>query len=378
MNENSEDGESDEEDDTANTGELVNEKPVEASREYPEGNLYRGWAIGVHTIKESPTEFHMTVLVGICQVLAPAFMVIWARRKLKNKSPVYTWQCSWPWPALFEIEDDLRRSPEELANRCIIDWQGVRLEVLGLLLMMLLFLNGDNLLDRQEAQTIKLRQLYGSKLKRGWMLTDAFCNSCCVGISAIAIYPLLVLSSDIKDLLLDAFGLLFLYTLANYRSMLEFGIDPADFDLALQAQREAPFEERDETWCLCNESTEPWFRAYMCSGDILFAVARIVNMWWGYFSLILYLLIHWVDVEDNERAFKRRGMAIWFFDGCNVVRVSTLVTITLHYAWKAWRFYNDDDGKKDFTGFIFAVLLRRSDPRSTPTWSIRKSQTSTV
>merc|ERR1712060_341757 len=98
-------------------------------------------------------------------------------------------------------------------------------KILGTILTVIIFINGDNRLKRMDFQRERLRELYPD-IRVKWMITDAACNSWCVAICAVAIYPL-VWASDDNEVILDTFGFLFLQSLADYSKVVEYGIEQA-------------------------------------------------------------------------------------------------------------------------------------------------------
>ena len=117
------------------------------------------------------------------------------------------------------------------------------------------------------------------------MLVDAFCNSWCVVMCSIAGPGLLWSAENAKDVVLDAFGLLFLYNLDEYSSDLEYGIETSDFDDIIE-ERAKLMDRRfylktrrglqfDEETAEEHEGEVMWNQCLF--GDWMFSCARLIN-----------------------------------------------------------------------------------------------------
>lgn len=121
-------------------------------------------------------------------------------------------------------------------------WQ---VKVLGVLFMLIVFFSNDRLLLRSDIQTDKLRKYFpddegrvGQGLKKSWMWVDVIVNCWATVMTGTATLPLFLASTDLKDIVLDAFGLLFLISLDDYSGQIEFGVETSDFDQIIETEKE--------------------------------------------------------------------------------------------------------------------------------------------
>jgi len=148
--------------------------PRDVSRHYfykshPDGNLYRGWAIG---LQSGFRQLVLTLSVLVVQLIGPVLMLQWAWEALNEEgNPV----------SLYKHWKDHGFKVTEL-----------ELKLLGTVLMVLIYFNADQLLSNKDCQTIRLIQLYeDSYLNRKWIVIDAFCNSWVIAMLAPATPALL-------------------------------------------------------------------------------------------------------------------------------------------------------------------------------------------
>lgn len=245
----------------------------------PDGNLYRGWAVG---IQGGSWQFMMTCLVIFVQTFGPFAMVWWCWEKIHGGHFDLFWHSD-PPPTMTDV---FRK-------------------MLGMGFLILIFINGENILERSDLQTDKLRSLYG-KVKRRWMFIDSFVNSWCVVFCAAAAGPLLWSSEDgIKDVILDSFGLLFLHNIDEYSSDIEYGIETSDFDDMID-EKQIELRERLASDTLRQEQDDhlrkSWVSSCILYGDMWFSVGRVLNRMLACATLPAYATLVWSPVNETDGA----------------------------------------------------------------------------
>lgn len=350
----------------------------------PDGNLYRGWAVG---IQKGWRPLFLTFLVMIAQFIGPVVMLYWGHATMAEglPQPFYTYLQS---DASYGVVNGTTNHTVSDMKVYADKGYAIQIKILGTALMLILFFNGEQLLDRMDRQTDRLRYLF-PMLKRRWMITDAFFNSWCVATSAIAAPFLIFTAEGAKDLVLDAFGLLFLATLDEYSASIEYGIETSDFDDLIGA-REQQLGERAMTAApvmqdVSDEGVEVfeneelikyqssgnvallsswellWER--VLHGDIFFSVARQVNLIAGCVAVPAYICTRWDPAEhepgepSHEPVYPFRDT--FFQPWIIVCAVFLLILAHIPYIIDFAR-----QRKYDCIGFIFIVLFRnRGDPR---------------
>lgn len=312
----------------------------------PDGNLYRGWAVGMTAL--TPQLVGLTVLVMIAQVVAPVISLLWARKQLQDQRAVHLWS-----PA---------SSPSEA-----VDWgEEVMRKFLGTVLTTLVFINGDNRLKRMDFQRERLRDLY-PHIRVGWMVADAFCNSWCVAVCALAVFPLVWASDDVNDIILDVFGFLFLQSLDDYSSIIDYGIEQSDFDKVIHARgvevdTRTRWVYEDGHYLRQAQNTEEtsrphWLTVRFHHGDAFYSLGRIVNCIAFCFGWPAYISVKWITekpLEDN-----------WFSEIVNArtCSVGCLLLCTGLLNNLCWYIVHRQQGQRDFCSFFYQVFLLRPDPR---------------
>merc|ERR1719261_691027 len=112
----------------------------------------------------------------------------------------------------------------------VLDPHGLAVRFLGFVFLLLLYVNGDHLLRKQDQDAVMLKHLVGKRLSKGWMVADAFLNGWVVALCSVALPMSLWTCDDVKEVVLDSFGFLFLYNLDDYDSNLSIGVQEDDFD----------------------------------------------------------------------------------------------------------------------------------------------------
>merc|ERR1719356_911580 len=158
-----------------------------------DGNIYKGWAVGLHDRRRDGVRMMiLTGLVMAVQLVAPVLMFVWSATNITSLGrPEYLWQHE-------------------------VDWVTLLTKLLGTVMMILVYVNGDLHLERLDRQTSVFEKVF-KNVSAKWMFIDAMCNSGCVAGSA-CVLPLLMWSSDKTPMtiVLDVFGLLFLTSLDDY------------------------------------------------------------------------------------------------------------------------------------------------------------------
>lgn len=314
----------------------------------PDGNLYRGWAVG---IQKGTWQLFMTLLVIFLQVFGPFAMVWWAYGEIqKGKFEVYR-------PAWDELTVLFQK-------------------MLGLGFLSLVFINGENILMRADMQTDMLRTLF-TNAKSGWMFTDSFVNSWCIAFCAAAAGPLLWTSEDgIKDVILDSFGLLFLHNIDEYSADVEYGIETSDFDDIID-EKQLELNERLLNSSNAKDQEENrlrrnWKKGCFVYGDVWFSVGRVANSVIACITLPAYASLVWVrqdapdsgsqDTEQWNEGWKPGdsagdwGLYHLIASGC----MYGLVLLSRAYSLAV---IGDQPVTIDCLGIFIWMLVGRSDPR---------------
>lgn len=281
--------------------------------------------------------------------------------------------CQWAWHDL-----GARGMPQVPQNFASLfdSWKGqgvtfkdIQLKVLCIALLLIIYTNADQLLDRMDRQTDRLRELY-PHLSKKWMVIDSFSNSWCVVLCSVAAPGLLWSAENAKDIVLDAFGLLFLYNLDEYSSDLEYGIETSDFDdiieerarlmdrrFILKSKRGLADEEAAEQ----HEGEVLWNQFLF--GDVFFSIARLVNYVVGCFAMPAFTVIYWPQ-HSVEVGSMEVFMSVFF--GHYPLPSISIVMIVATYIWRTWFWLSQHSRtyKHDVLGFMYCViLLRKEDPR---------------
>lgn len=351
----------------------------------PDGNLYRGWAVG---IQGGLRQFYLTLLVIAVQVVGPVVMCIWGHLELANGEVEDIWTYMAP---------DCSSVTQEQLSKCDKSFQGTLANVnrltivlhkfLGAVLMCMLYLNGDAILDRMDRQDDRLRELYPA-LKKRWMFMDSFCNSWCVAMSAFATPMLIFASHEAKDLVLDAFGLLFLQSIDDYSGNIEFGIETSDFDdlidhreLELKDEKRKQQASRgaDTPSSLRHKRSVGKIILQRCAaGDYFFIMARLLNQVVGCFAVPCYLLLQWYpegspsfclcEHGGNDRAKSNLEVVLWFQTPRVLILGSCILcALFVKHGYSAWVYYRTSQEDFEFLScfktFCQVLLSGRSDPR---------------
>jgi len=240
-------------------------------------------------------------------------------------------------------------------------------KVLGSILTVIIFINGDNRLKRMDFQRERLRDLYPN-IRVRWMIADAACNSWCVAVCALAIYPLVWASDDANELILDTFGFLFLQSLDDYSSIIEYGIEQSDFDKLIHEQ--SAHVNRRTTWVVRDgmyERQAPdtdedfirkphWLEVRWRQGDVLYSLGRLVNCTAFCFGWPAYISLKWVDEAPEKDWSEEILTEAVLLTGFTLLGLGLLNNLV-------WYIMHQPDEKRDFWSFFYQVFLLRPDPR---------------
>jgi hypothetical protein len=323
----------------------------------PDGNLYRGWAIGLHSGARLKL---MTYVVILVQIIVPAAVLIHQIPYLGNSGGF-----AYIWKATMTLDDWVKK-------------------IGGILLLALVFLNGESIMRRTDLQTDKLRDLYSKRLSKGWMFIDAFCNSWCISLCAFCTPCLLWTSDDPKELVLDAFGVLFLHNLDEYSGDLEYGVEVSDFDDLIEARIDEKAKRLLEDCELTERRAEVWHEHWkegcFAHGDIFYSIGRLVNLVLMHTLMPAFAVLKWEQSETNGRNVDNRQ----FFSPFSFIGLFALLSMLLRFVLRMLEFQRavnlfelqelDDDhpeeevqmAKRDFTSFASIVFFGRHDPRAPP------------
>lgn len=321
-------------------------------RSDPDGNLYRGWAVGTHS---GVWQFFLTCLVIFIQLFAPVAMVYWLWEKASRGH--------------FELFWHSERITHSGKFTTIIFQK-----LLGLGFLSLIFVNGENILERSDLQTDKLRTLFTlpgahvSSAKAPWMFVDSFVNSWCIVFCALAVGPLLWTSDGgIHDVILDSFGLFFLHNLDEYSGDVEYGIETSDFDDMIEEKAyERKAYERGKALTSPQEEEDrlrsTWVRGCLRYGDVWFSVGRVLNGITACLIIPAYLTLTW---HDDEGGIHENVFGPWGWP-------QLLGSALLYGVVLARRVYDllahpeDEPVILDCLGISIFVFVGRHDPRRNP------------
>jgi len=314
----------------------------------PEGNVYRGWAVGVATL--SPQLVGLTVLVMAAQFLAPLISLIWARQQLSRMRAVHIWDLDEADPT--------------------VNWQEeVMKKTLGAIFTSLIIMNGDSRLQRMDFQRERLRTLY-PEIGTFWMLADAFFNSWCVAACSLAVFPMVWLSGDVNDLILDVFGFLFMQSLDDYSSIIDYGIEQSDFDKIIH---ERSVEVNDKVrWVLqdghyVRQGTQGksdketrqkahWLMTRAVQGDVFYTLGRVVNFLALCFGCPAYLSLKWVDHDEPTGSLLSEVMSP------QIARTGLLLVGICLFVSFSWYMWHQPRDRRSCLSFFYQVILLRPDP----------------
>lgn len=228
----------------------------------PDGNIYRGWAIG---ISKGGRLLMLTIAVLLTQVLGSYFIWAWGHRYYDNErltlQPI--------WKVYKESAAKGEHTFKDASLGIEVFTEGtmklIETKVLGTLFLLLIFFSADLLLLRADVSSDRLIEYVNaftdeetSKQKRKdvclfcggenrwykigkvnmiWLWIDAIANSVCVLMICLGALPLFLMADEdmkepagLKDFVMDSFGLLFLATLDDFSGQIEFGVETGDFD----------------------------------------------------------------------------------------------------------------------------------------------------
>jgi hypothetical protein len=248
-----------------------------------------------------------------------------------------------------------------------VDWEEeIMRKVLGTILTMIIFINGDNRLKRMDFQRERLRDLYPD-IQTSWMIVDAFTNSWCVAVCSLAIFPLAWATDDVNELILDTFGFLFLQGLAGYSSIIDFGFEQSDFDNHIQER--GVEVDRSTQWVLQDnghyerrlpnqdEVNRPhWLRIRFLHGDVFYSLGRVINCIAFCFGWPAYVTLKWTKGQP-EGAWLTAIM-----NGVTVTAGLVLFGIGLCNNL-CWYLMYQPRENRDFCDLFYHVLLLRPHPR---------------
>jgi len=197
------------------------------------------------------------------------------------------------------------------------------MKCVGAIFLLLIYLNADTQLMKQDRDTDRLRLLFGPGLSWRWMLLDAFANSWVVSVCSMALPCVLWCAEDVRGVVLDAFGLLFLYNLDEYSADLSLDIDENDFEKLMEQIAEGVKGMQGDSKgmeCLphaadhVESDCEKIFIKFFKYGDFFFAIGRLVNFISCCFYLPAYLLVFWPsDVESDAIVEDTEWMHLFIF-----------------------------------------------------------------
>lgn len=330
-------------------GKYEDQTPDEIRRKMigdPDGNLYRGWAIG---IQSGLWQLLMTCLVIFVQTFGSFAVVYWGFDHL----------CTGHFDLFWHSKG------HELSYTVIFR------KLLGVGLLMLVFINGENILERSDLQTDKLRLLFNSAKDRKifWMWIDAFVNSWCIVFCALGAAPLLWTAEDgIKDIVLDSFGLLFLHNLDEFSSDIEYGIEVSDFDDLIderqfELDQELALKDDEVRFEIEQKRLEgEWVHSCVCYGDMWFSVGRVINTCIACITLPAYATLIWFPDPPDLKASSDL-LDVW---GWQQLLVSAILCGLL-VLWRIYQLCILDDVADivtlDCIGIFIWLLVGRQDPR---------------
>lgn len=319
----------------ANAVEL--EQPEHKALTEPDGNIYRGWAIGIH---KSSRVFLLTVVVILVQVGAPLAAFHSTVPKL--------------------IEGHFAYMTPSLS---VDVWFH---KLVGVFFLILVYINGDSILKRQDVQADRLRCLYQENLSKTWMLLDAFCNSWCITLCAMAAPGLLWTADDTKDMLLDALGLIFLHRLDDYSGEVDYWFRTEDFNSHIENRAKNLLGDATSSALL----TQMWRRSWRdCFhfGDIFYSIARLVNEMSFCVTVPAFAMLTY----SHEPATKPAGEELYDKppEVFVIVWLVAAAGFTCRLSSRAYAYFSrpaDPANLRDCLAVCAKVVFGRHDPRFPP------------
>lgn len=322
-------------------------------RQEPRGTTFRGWAIGIHAGERN---FILTVLVMLAQVAAPMILTYWTYDRLGQDK------------AYLVYMDDFVEHADHFYHRLFL--QGF-----GTLLLCIIYVNNDAVVHNMEYENSRLQELFGHHLSSVWMLAEAFAVSVCVmGIAWAAPY-MLWLAEDVKEIILDAFGLLFLIEMHRYGHMVTYGVNPDDFD-SIVAGKAQEVRARGPSFRTYAGFTNSFEGSFWWNGGVHFCFTRIVNLLCASFSIPAFAALQMLNMErdDDRKTYERVRTG-------SSAHHSRLPQYPLTHPWKdylffvlmaiimipviGWRIHKwTTQRTRDCKSFLYyVVLFRDHDPR---------------
>jgi len=391
-----------------------------------QGNIYRLWALNMSF---DARKVVLTITVVLTQILGAYMMFNFIGREYQDKVAVpftclISFNATVPQNASLDLYLDAIFGHGHLDFSVMKDNSSrhIQIKILGFLLMFIVFFTTDHSLLRQDKETDSMRVSFPELMKTYracvFMWMDSVVNCSTVLMILASSLGVFLNANDVKDMILDAFGLIFLLELDNLGGDVEWGLDDTDFEQILDAvnkhnkedyrQKDVPkcdtveeYEEMVHNMWRNQENSVLFSRA--SHGDVVYSIARI-----GCYLLIVgalpaFCTLKFVNEKEIEAAdagkactylsrsatentvpvFKTdfKAQILWHYQewmpwSC-LMAILWSTALMFEY-WKAPEFYRfsqnfkvpvDPDFfklyKKDFTGFFFMVLMRRPDARLT-------------
>lgn len=283
----------------------------------PDGSLYRGFATGLHgsppvrsftpgLFFKSPSKMALltVALISSVQGFAPACIAYWAAHESEKHEIVNLWSKMFNDRNLNRGDVGVDTHGKEVSGYRV--WEEYReyitKKIGGCALLILLFLHGDNMLSRMDVQSDRLKALM-PEVSAFWMRMDAFFHMLAVGGTAAVSFMLFLTAPNIKELILDAFALLFIQGLALYGGDLYLDVRPYEFAEWLNDPEQQQVREQERVDGLRAQkemddlfSKEPWVLLLkrVHYGDIFYSFGRIINTVMALISVpvfFMYILV---------------------------------------------------------------------------------------
>jgi len=282
----------------------------------PSGNVFRGWALGLHCGLQ---ELLLATAILMVQLLAPPILAYFYWKELQRSGGFQ----------FISVKDhDSKNSSMYLLN----------MKVLGTILMGLLYFNFDHLFEKQAAETRELCRR--CKVNRVWMFVDSFSSLWCF-LGCSILLPLLFFHSPCNKLILGAFGLLFISKLDDYAGVIVVGFNDGDFQQAMKITEE---DEHDE-----------W--SWWSGGAALLSLGRFLNIIVMCFCIPLYMLV-WYSHEIRGGGLALEPLML----DSSAIHVWGAVIFCAVYLVHGVDWFNGEH--RDGTSFLYQVILRTRDPRT--------------
>jgi len=310
--------------------------------ESPSGNIYRGWAVGLH---HGFRDIFMTITIMLVQLLAPIGLVVWTVGEVGEGSAVYFW----------ETDEYKHGHGINFVHGSYLPHK----RVLGTVLMMALYLNFDHTLHKQSIETNMLRR--SCKVSWGWLCLDSLTNSIAVMGVSLALPLLFFYSDSVKDLVINSVGLIFLNSLDDYSSDFVSRFTDSDFADAVAECKKNVYTRVDKVPDRPHDLAGAWaeFLERFTTGDCALSFMRQMNLHVAALACPAYAMIVWVPGAAAKTGDQKYLYELIYYDKIWIVSMILFWGVYLMHLLEWWKYAM----RHDAMSFLYIVVCRSIDPR---------------